>query len=61
MAANRLTPLERAFQLASSGQVSDVSEIKVRLAREGHSTVQIQGLALLRQLRQLIKASKIIH
>ena len=55
----RMTALERAFQLARSGQVSTVSEIKTSLARDGYSINQLDGPALRRQLVVLIRASRL--
>ena len=40
---HRMTALERAFQLARSGQVSNIAEIKASLGREGYSKDQIEG------------------
>ena len=53
-----LTTLERAFQLAMSGQVPDVTAIIAKLRNEGYRTEQIQGRQLLAQLRKLIGASR---
>ena len=55
----RMTALERAFQLARSGQVSTVSEIKTSLARDGYSINQLDGPSLRRQLAGLISASRL--
>lgn len=52
-----LTALERAFQLASSGTCATVSEIKQKLKSEGYGLSQIEGSALLKQLRTLIKTA----
>ena len=49
----RMTALERAFQLARSGQVSTVSEIKASLSRDGYSANQLDGPSLRRQLTGL--------
>ena len=54
----RMTALERAFQLAKSGQVSRVEEITNALYREGYSRDQIQGSVLRRQLSDLIKVAR---
>jgi hypothetical protein len=51
-----LSPLERAFELARSGECRTVDDIRKRLSREGYSTTQIYGPALLAQLRALIDA-----
>ena len=53
-----MTALERAFQLARSGQVSQLKEIVSALRREGYSPDQIQGRALRRQLADLIKTAR---
>jgi len=53
-----MTALERAFQLAKSGQVSRPSEIRKALDREGYSGNQIEGPALQRQLADLIKTAR---
>lgn len=50
----RLTALERAFQLASSGQYRRVAEIERVLRHEGHSAEQLEGPLLRRQLRAAI-------
>jgi hypothetical protein len=52
------TALERAFELAKSGTVKSVSELRARISREGYVAAQVEGAALGRQLRNLInKAS----
>ena len=37
------TSLERAFELASTGLFSTVTEIRLQLAREGYQYEQVQG------------------
>jgi hypothetical protein len=54
----KLTALERAFQLAKSGRVAEVSEIATSLKREGYQADQIEGPLLKRQLADLIKAAR---
>jgi hypothetical protein len=54
----RVTTLERAFQMAQSGQYSSVGEIKKQLMVEGFSVSQVTGRVLLRQLNDLIKAAQ---
>jgi hypothetical protein len=49
----RPTVLERAFELARSGDYAGVSEVRDQLAKEGFSTAQITGPTLMRQLRTL--------
>ena len=53
----RMTALERAFQLARSGQVSTITDIVGSLKRNGYSTSQIEGPLLKRQLTGLIKVA----
>lgn len=53
-----MTALERAFQLARSGEVSGLTEIRRALDREGYSGDQIEGPALKRQLAGLIKTAR---
>jgi predicted membrane GTPase involved in stress response len=50
----KLTAVERAFQLAGSGEVATLSDLRARLRREGYDLNHIVGPALLRQLRTLI-------
>jgi hypothetical protein len=52
------TVLERAFQLAKSGQCATVTEIQQRLSDEGYMTAQITGPMLLKQLRAHIATSQ---
>ncbi len=54
---DRPTEIERAFQLARSGGPASVEDIKTQLKREGYRTSQIDGPALLKQLRNLIQAA----
>jgi hypothetical protein len=55
---HRTTALERAFQLAKSGEVSGVPGIRKALEREGYFGSQIEGPLLKRQLVGLIKAAR---
>ncbi len=48
------TSVERAFQLARSGQFYSVEDIQLQLNREGLNPRQIEGPVLRRQLRDLI-------
>lgn len=50
--------LERAFQLAKSGDFANVHHIKQRLAKEGYSAEQVNGPKLLAQLRLLIATAR---
>jgi arginine repressor len=56
--SNRLTALERAFEMARSGQYTTVAEIKKQLVAEGFSIAQVTGGALSRQLKDLIRAAQ---
>ena len=52
------TPLERAFELARSGECNLVSDVRKRLRDEGYSDAQIDGPSLIRQLRRILVAAK---
>ena len=54
----RKTAMERAFDLARSGEASNVTDIITSLKREGYSADQIQGASLRRQLAALIKSAR---
>ena len=54
---NKITPLERAFELAKSAQFANVSDIKTRLAKEGLATDQLTGRTLINQLKNLMKVA----
>lgn len=47
-----VTTLERAFQLARSGEFDNVQQIKSRLHGEGYSSSLIVGRYLVSQLRE---------
>jgi hypothetical protein len=49
----RLTALERAFELAKSGDYATVGDVTKQLKAEGFATSQITGPSLSRQLREL--------
>jgi hypothetical protein len=53
-----ITALERAFQLAKTGQYANVQLIKRQLHREGYDQRQVEGPALLSQLSSLIRAAR---
>jgi hypothetical protein len=55
---HNITALERAFQLAKSGECDSVPDLKKRLKAEGYSTSQIVGRELARQLRGLITVAR---
>ncbi|HEY5409852.1 MAG TPA: hypothetical protein VIJ94_03900 [Caulobacteraceae bacterium] len=54
----RPTALERAFALARSGEYAGVAEVRKQLKAEGYSDQQVNGPALMRQLRDLCVASR---
>jgi hypothetical protein len=54
----KMTAVERAFQLARSGSVAGLAEITTSLNREGYYANQIEGPVLKRQLADLIKAAR---
>ena len=51
----RLTTLEKAFQLARSGDCPSLGYLLKKLKDEGYDTSQVQGKALRKQLSQLIE------
>ncbi|HYD45216.1 MAG TPA: hypothetical protein VEA79_08130 [Phenylobacterium sp.] len=53
MTTFRPTALERAFELAKSGDYATVSEVTRQLKAEGFATSQITGPSLGKQLREL--------
>jgi hypothetical protein len=56
------TVLERAFELARSGTIVDVEEIRKTLSREGYDLAQLAGsTTLTRQLRKTLKETKITN
>ena len=50
--------LERAFELAKSGSVADMAQLRAKIKSEGYIVGQIDGPSLGRQLRELINKSK---
>lgn len=52
------TALERAFQLAQTGEFAGLGAVIDRLRAEGFSVIQIEGPLLRRQLRELCAASR---
>jgi hypothetical protein len=54
-AMDNKTSLERAFELAMSGQCASVKAIKLQLLDEGYSTYQIGKAPVLNQLKEIIK------
>jgi hypothetical protein len=52
------TALERAFELAKSGNVATIEALRHRLRAEGYSDATIKGKTLSAQLRALINATQ---
>jgi len=50
--------LERAFELARMGKYSGMSDLRLHLKSEGYSPREIDGPALGRQLREIMRKSK---
>jgi hypothetical protein len=55
-----VTTLERAFELAKSGECGGIQDIKDRLRSEGYSQIddKLYGRALARQLRAICAAAR---
>lgn len=55
-----LSTIERAFELARSGQFKNVQQLERRMIREGHTGVHghLQGLATRRELSRLCRNSR---
>lgn len=51
------TAIERAFDMARSGQFATVTEIKRAVSAEGYNLAQLEGSSLTRQLRGLITSA----
>jgi hypothetical protein len=54
---HKLSALERAFQLARSGQTASVDDIRKQLRREGYDWRALEGPSLQSQLGELIRAA----
>jgi hypothetical protein len=54
---NRVSQLERAFELANSGRCATVADIKRKLREEGYMDDQVEGPLLFGQLNRLMKKS----
>ena len=52
-----MSTLERAFELARSGRVSSVPDLRLMLAQEGYVVSQIDGPELGRKLRNRIQST----
>lgn len=54
----RPTTLERAFELAKSGEHQGVADISKQLRSEGYTLHQIEGVSLRKQLRLLCQKAR---
>ena len=52
------SPLERAFELARTGQFATLSSLVQRLSWEGYSASQIEGPQLKKQLNAVLHAAQ---
>jgi hypothetical protein len=57
-ATGRKFELERAFELARSGRVGSMDELRTALKREGFTGRQLEGPSLRKELVSLIKAAR---
>jgi hypothetical protein len=53
-----VSALERAFQMARSGQYATVAKIRMALTKEGYSASQVEGPELIRQLQSITKTAR---
>lgn len=53
------TALERAFDLAKSGQCATIDQIRQKLKTESYDQDVVQGPSLLAQLRAIMAATRI--
>lgn len=61
--ANSLTTLERAFQLARTGEFAGASQIRLKLTADGYSGVNlhIAGTSLVRQLNRICRDARTVQ
>ena len=55
---HRLTSIQRAVQLASSGTFTEIDELKKWLTTEGYDASRIEDDVLIEQLEAAMKATK---
>jgi hypothetical protein len=55
---SKIPAIERAFQLARSGSVANINELKSVMHKERYGREELQGLSLGRQLKAIIKAAR---
>jgi hypothetical protein len=53
----KISAIERAFEIARSGEVRHVEHIRKKLRNEGHDQNQIYGRPLSRQLVEVMRES----
>jgi hypothetical protein len=53
-----VSALERAFQLAKSGRVGGITDIRAQLKREGYDNSVVEGRLLRSQLKALIESAR---
>jgi len=60
MIDSQASTVERAYQLASSGNVRTITEIRQRLYREGYldANAQLSGRTLIQDLRRLLDTAQ---
>jgi hypothetical protein len=58
MMKQNITAIERAFELARSGHVTSVNDIKAQLKREGYEQGLVIGRILVSQLRGIIDVTR---
>lgn len=54
----RPTTLERAFELARTGEYRGLPEIRAQLRTEGYATAQLEGPSLVRQIKAICTAAQ---
>jgi hypothetical protein len=52
-----VSALERAFQLARSGRLVGIQDVRAQLKREGYDDRAVEGRSLTSQLRDIIKVA----
>lgn len=55
---DRPTALERAFELAGSGQFAELGQVRAELKREGYDLSRLTGPQLTKQLRGIMESAQ---
>jgi hypothetical protein len=55
---NNISAIERAFQLAATGQFTSVAKLRLQLSAEGFLTWQVEGRELAKRLKVAIITSR---